>query len=94
MSEQKNGVGAVVIGVVALGLVALVGMDQLRQHAKPTPPKPVVAEQAEPLVPDNGLPVFIEGDSVGMPTQRVGPPAHADTSAAPDQLPPGEVLTI
>lgn len=94
MSEQKNGVGAVVIGVVAVGLVALVGLDQLRQHAKPAPPKPAVAEQAEPLAPDNGLPVFIEGDSVGQPTLRVAPPAPADTSGALDQLPPGEVLTI
>lgn len=97
MSEQKNGVGAVVIGVVAVGLVALVGVDQMRQHAKPAPPKPGVAEhaeQADPLVPDNGLPVFIEGDSVGQPTLRVAPPAPADTSGTLDQLPPGEVLTI
>jgi hypothetical protein len=77
MSEQKNGVGAVVIGVVAVGLVALVGVDQMRQHAKPAPPKPV-GRAGDPLVPTTACP-FIEGDSVGR--RRCGGAAGpADTS--------------
>ena len=96
MSEQKNGLGMVALVVAAVGLVSFVGFDQMRQHARPAAARVEVApQQASPVeAPDDGLPVFIEGDSVGQPTLRVPPPAPPDSTGHMDQLPPGEVLTI
>ncbi len=78
MSEGKSGMSVVILGVAALGLVGLIGWDQMRQHPRPAPPEVATV----PISPDDLE--FEAADTTGgeaVPEEATAPtPAAADTT--------------
>lgn len=99
MSSAKQGPGTLVLLVVVVALVGLAGWDQMRRHVKPpaTATRLIQSDadaEADTNDPGAGLPVIIEGDSVGRAGSTMPKPAAADSTRQPDQMPAGEVMTI
>lgn len=99
MLSTKPGPGTLALVVVVVALVGLAGWDQLRRHVKPpaTATRLIQSDadaDADTSDPGAGLPVIIEGDSVGRAGGTMPKAAAPDSTRQPDQMPAGEVMTI
>lgn len=101
MFSTKRGPGTLVLLVVVVALVGLAGWDQLQRHVKPSATATRLIQSdidadadADTNDPAAGLPVIIEGDSVGRAGGTMPKAAVPDSTRQPDQMPAGEVMTI